>query len=149
MPAPSRASSAEPQAGQARGDGSRVAAVVAAQRAVAVQDERDVAVRAADRRAAGAAVQRRRDAAPVEQQDRLAAALGDPPQLGEQRRRERIAGLAAEVDDPHRRQLAGEPRRRARAARALAQLSGRGVADAEDGDRALERGALGGDVRAS
>ena len=57
-----------------------VAAVVAAQRAVAVEDERDVAVRAADRVSpqarqcsAGATP------APVQQQDRLAAALGEPP----------------------------------------------------------------------
>ena len=49
-----------------------------AARRVAVEDERDVAVRAADRRAARAAVERGRDAAPVQEQDRLAAAVGEP-----------------------------------------------------------------------
>ena len=83
-----------------------------------VQDERDVAVRAAARDAARAAVDRRREAAPVEQEDRLPAALRDLPELGEQRRRERVAALAAQVDDAHRRQLAGRGGRRARAARA-------------------------------
>src|SRR6266545_6924922 len=75
------------------------AAVVAMQESVAVEDERDIAVRAATGLAAGAAVQRRRDAAPVEQQDRLPAALGELSELAQQRRRERIAGLAAQVDD--------------------------------------------------
>src|SRR5262249_58223897 len=72
----------------------------------AVEQERDVAVRAADRHAAGAAVERRRDAAAVEQQDRLVAALDDALERLEQRRGERIAGLAAEVDHAHRRQPA-------------------------------------------
>ena len=118
VPAPSRASSGEPHAGQFDGDVRRVAAVVAAQRRVAVQHERDVAVRAADRRAARAAVQRRRDAAAVQQQDRLAAPLGDAAQRVEQRRRERVARLAPQVD---RRSPAAASRRsgrRARAARA-------------------------------
>src|SRR6266516_5584950 len=64
------------------------AAVMAAQGTIAVEDERDVAVGAADRRAACAAVQRRRDPSPVQEQDRLAAALGDLAELGEPRRRE-------------------------------------------------------------
>ena len=102
------------------------AAVVAAQLRVAVQDERDVAVRAADRRAAGAAVERRRDAAPVEQQDRLATALGDRPQLGQQRRRQRVAGLATQVDD---RAPAADRRRSGRRARgARASPSSRAAA---------------------
>ena len=63
--------------GRGRGCGSRVAAVVAAERPVRVQDERDVAARAAARRAAGAAVERRREAAAVEEQDRLAAVARD------------------------------------------------------------------------
>ena len=57
-------------------------------------------------------------AAAVEQQDRLAAVLGDPAELREQRRRERIAGLAAQVDDPHASASARRAARRARAARA-------------------------------
>src|SRR5437763_875659 len=84
--------------------GLRVAAVMTAQRAVGVQDERDVAVLTAQRRAARAAVQRRRDAAAVQEQDRLATALRDRTELGEQRRRERVAGLAPQVDDAHGRQ---------------------------------------------
>ncbi len=83
-------------------------AVVAAESRVAVQHERDVAVRTTDRRAASAAVQRGCDAAPVQEQDRLAAAVGDLAELGEKRRRERVTGLPAQVDDLHRRQPAGD-----------------------------------------
>ena len=88
--------------------GLRVAAVVAAQKPVRVQDERDVTVLAAERRPARAAVQGRRDAAAVQQEDRLAAAVRDRAQFRQQRRRERIAGLAAQVDHAHGRQRAGE-----------------------------------------
>ncbi len=87
----------------------RVAAVVAVEPSVAVEDERDVAVRAADRQPAGAAVQRRGEPAPVEEQDRLAAVVADAAERLEQRRRQRVAGLAPEVDDLHRRQRAREP----------------------------------------
>ena len=41
-----------------------------------------------------------------------------PAELGEQRRRERVAGLAAQVDDPHATAAAPRAARRARAARA-------------------------------
>jgi hypothetical protein len=44
-------------------------------------------------------VQRRGDAAAVEKEDRLAAAFRDATQLAEQRRAQRIAGLAAKIDD--------------------------------------------------
>src|SRR5262245_9485882 len=50
----------------------RVATVVTAEGAARVQDEGDVAARAAARLAAGAAMQRRHETAAVEQQDRLA-----------------------------------------------------------------------------
>jgi hypothetical protein len=60
--------------------------VVTAQGAVGVQHERDVAVLAAQRRPARTAVQRGRDAAAVQQQDRLAAAVRDRTELREQRR---------------------------------------------------------------
>ena len=73
------------------------------QRVITVQDERDVAIDAPQRDAARAAVQSRRDAAPVQQQDRLPPTLHDRAQLGQKRRRQRIAGLAAQVDDAHRR----------------------------------------------
>ena len=72
------ASSAEPQAGHVSGTLLAVPAVVAVQASVAVQGQRDVAVPAATREAAGTAVDRRRHAAPVEQQDRLAAAVPRP-----------------------------------------------------------------------
>ena len=52
---------------------------------VPVEDERDVAVRAAARLAASPAVQRGREPAPVEQEDRLAAILGDLAERGQKR----------------------------------------------------------------
>jgi hypothetical protein len=58
------------------GGGLGEAAVVAVELVVAVEDERHVAVRAAPRLAAGTTMDRRCDAAAVEQQDRLAASLG-------------------------------------------------------------------------
>ena len=65
-------------------------------------------------------------------------------ELGEQRRGERVAALAPQVDDAHRRQLA------AQAAAELEPLERRPALRprrraAEDGDRALERRALGRD----
>ena len=78
-----------------------VAAVVAAETPFAVKDERHVAERAPERRAAGAAMERGRNAAAVQQQDRLAAVLLDRAELPEERSRERIAGLAAQIDHPH------------------------------------------------
>ena len=68
--APARASRTRDSSGLGLGE----AAVVAVQTAVAVQRERDVAAPAAAREAAGPAVQRGHEAAPVEEQDRLAAA---------------------------------------------------------------------------
>ncbi len=76
-----------------------VTAVMAPEPHTAVKHERDVAVRAANRHTTGAAVQRGRDTTPVQEKDRLAAAIGDPAELGEERRRERVPGLAAKVDD--------------------------------------------------
>ena len=121
-----------------------VAAVVAAQAIVSVQDERDVALRTPDRRAAGAAVQRRRDTAPVQEQDRLAAALGDRPELRQQRPGERIAGLASEVDDPDRRQRSSEPAAELEPLEPLPAFGARRRA-AVDRDSTLERGPLRGD----
>ncbi len=82
--------------------------MVAPQHAVAVEHERHVAVLAAERRSAGAAVQRGRDAAAVEEQDRLLAARDDAFERLEQRRREGIARLSPQVDDAHRRQPPGD-----------------------------------------
>jgi ribosomal protein L7/L12 len=50
------------------------------------------------------------EAAAVEEKDRLAPVLGELAELGEQRRRQRIAGLPPQVDDPHRRHRGAEPR---------------------------------------
>ena len=72
-------------------------------------------------------MERGRDAAAVEQEDRLAAALGDRAELLEQRRRERIAALAAQVDDLDGRQPARDPAAELERS-SDAQLSGRGVA---------------------
>ena len=62
-----------------------------------------------ERRPAGAAMQRGRHAAPVEEQDRLPAPLGDRGQLGQERRRDRVAGFPPQVDDANGRQLPSEP----------------------------------------
>ena len=141
MPAPIRASSGDAHAGQISGDGHGVTAVVAVQHVVAVQDERDVAVRAAQRRPARPAVDRRCDAAPVEQQDRLAAFRRHAAERREQRRRERVAGLAAEVDDAHRRERPDEPPAEVEPVEALPALGPRRRA-AVDRDRAFEGRAL-------
>ena len=53
------------------------------QRPVAVERQRDVAVAAATGHAACAAVDGGRQAAPVQEEDRLAAAFGDAAQLPE------------------------------------------------------------------
>src|SRR5215510_10210164 len=82
---------------------------MAVQRLVAVQDEGDIAVRAAPRFAACPAVQRGCDATPVEHQDRLAPALGERAELCEERRGQRIAGLAAQVDRAHRGAANADP----------------------------------------
>ena len=97
-------------AGRARlGNGLSVPTVVAVQPAVAVQRQRDVAVRAAPREPTGTAVECGRDTAPVEEQDRLAAVLGETAELRQERRRERVAVLAAEVDDTHPRHRRPDP----------------------------------------
>ena len=109
-----------------------------------MQRQRDVAEPAPARDAARAAVDRRRQAAAVEEQDRLAALLRDPAELLEQRRRERVAGLATQVDDPDARHRRAEPLAELEPLQPLPALRPRRRA-AVDGDRALERGALGRD----
>ena len=116
-------------------------AVVAVQRLVAVQRERDVAVRAASRRAARAAMDGGRETAAVEQEDGLAVVLDHGAERGEERRRQRIPGLAPQVDDAHLRQrprdAAAEHDPLERLPRLRARRRG-----TEDGDGALERRAL-------
>ena len=81
---------------------------------------------------------------------RLRRRIARPPrsstagELGEQRRRERIARLAAQIDDAHGRQRRADPRRQ------LEPLEPRPALDARrrapvDGDGALERRPLGRD----
>ena len=121
-----------------------VSAVVAAEGAVPVEHERDVAPRAAARLAARPAVESGDEAAPVEEQDRLAAVALDVGQRGEQRRGQRIAGLAAHVHDGHGRKRgaeAGAELQPLEARPALGARRGRAV----DGDGTLERGAFRGD----
>src|SRR5438552_14508407 len=89
-------------------------------------------------------MQRGRDAAAVEEQDRLAAALDDAAQLVEERRRERIAGLATQVDDAYRRQIGAEPRAELEPLEARPALGPR-RRRAVDRDGTLERRALRGD----
>ena len=122
-------------------DGLRVAAVVAVQPRVAVERQGDVAEPAAPRDTAGAAVDRRCQAAAVQEQDRLAALLRDPAELLEQRRRERIARLVAEIDDPDARHRRPEPFPQLEPLEPLPALGPRRGA-AVDGDRALERSPL-------
>ena len=144
MPAPTRTSSGEPQAGQSslvawsapqwwqRSDPSRV------------EHERDVALLAAAGLAAVAAVERRHEPAAVQEQDRLAALPLDARELREQRRGERIAGLAAHVHDGHGRERRAEPGAELEPLEPRPALGAR-RRRAVEGDGALERRALGGD----
>ena len=125
-------------------DGLHPSAVVAVERVIGVQRERDVAVQATARDAAGAAVDRRRHTASVEEQDRPPAAVHDPAERAEERRRERIARLAAQVDEPHGRHRRPDPRRQRQAPEPCPAL-GPGRRGAVHRDRALERRPLGGD----
>ena len=86
-----------------------VAAVVAAEPPAGVQGQADVAVGAAEPASAGAAVQRRRGAAPVEQEDRPAALVGERAEAVAQRARERVVRVAPQVDHLDRRQRRRRP----------------------------------------
>ena len=81
------------------------------------------------------------DPSPVEQQDRLAAPLRNPAELGQERRGERIAALAPKIDDPHPRHRRPDPRREHDPLERGPALGPRRGA-AVDGDGTLERGAL-------
>ena len=130
-----------PAGGAGLGRGLRVPAVMAMEAFVAVQDECDVAVVAAKGLAAGPAMERRRDAAPIEQQDRLAAVLGDLAELAQQRGRQRVAGLAAEIDDTHSRQVGSDALPEVQPLEACPAL-GPWRRAPEEGDCALQRGPL-------
>ena len=113
-------------------------AVVAVQAAVVVQGQRDVAAPAAPRHAARAAVDRPRHAATVEEENRASAALTHGCQLGQERRRERIAGLAPQVDELDGRHRRADPCRQRQPVEARPALGARCRA-AVHGDGALER----------
>ena len=117
------------------------AAVVAVETTVAVHGERDVAALAPAREATRPAVQCGHEAAPVEEEDRLAAALGDLAEGGEERRRERVAGLATEIDDLHGRHRGAQPRPELESFEPPPALRPRRGA-AVDGDGTLEGGPL-------
>ena len=86
-------------------------------------------------------MQRRRDPAPVEQEDRLASALGDLAELGEKRRGERIPRLAAEVDRAHHRAADADALAELKPLESLPALGARRGASV-DRHGALERGSL-------
>src|SRR5262245_25932360 len=90
------------------GRGYSAPAVVAVKAVVRVEGERDVAVRAPEGQPARAAVERRRDAAAVEEENRLSASVRKLPELGEEGCGERVSRLTPEIDDLHRRQRASE-----------------------------------------
>ena len=81
---------------------------------------------------------------------RLSSRIALPPsreiavEPGHQRRRERVAGLAAQVDDLDRRQRGRDPAAELQPLERLPALGARRRAPV-DGDRLLERGTLGGD----
>ena len=127
VPAPMRASSDEPQSGHASGAASRVPQWWQRRRpspwrssATSQFGQRGVAPQA--RQWSAGATPRR-----LSSRIAFPPSLGDRAELGQQRRRERVARLAAQVDDLNRRQRAPsraaevEPLERS-------QLSGRGVA---------------------
>ena len=88
-----------------------MSAVMAMEPSVAVERQGNVAVPAPSRQSAGTTVDRRSHSPPVEQQNRLAASFGQAPELGQERRRERIAALPPQVDDPDTRHRSADPRR--------------------------------------
>ena len=81
---------------------------------------------------------------------RLRSRIARPPrscdrrELGEERRRQRVAGLAPEVDELDRRHRSADPRRKLEPLESRPALGTRRRA-AVHGDGTLERGALGGD----
>ena len=127
VPAPIRASSTEPHSGHASGISTEKPQWWQWSRESPCSVSAMSQLRQRRVVAARAAVDGARDAAPVEEEDRAAAALLDRRELGEERRRERVPGLAPQIDELDRRHgrpiRAGSPSRSRRA-----QLSARGVA---------------------
>ena len=127
-----------------------MAAVVAGEpRGAAVDDERDVALRAPPGAAAGAAGEVRRIAAPVDEDDRLAALGAQALERGAgARRAARRPGPSARACRAARpRAAAGESTRSGRSTRSSStQLSGRGVAVPATSVAPAQLGAAAGDV---
>ena len=144
VPAPRRATSAAPQAGQQLGAarGGRSGGSGADRPRGASAPRRSPGSGGSARRPGSGARAR------LPRRLRRRIALPPPsaslPELGEERRRERVARLAPEIDDPHRRERAREPAAELEPLQPLPALRPRRRA-AVDGDRALERGALRGD----
>ena len=88
-----------------------------------------------------AAVDRRHEPTAVQQEDRLAPVLRDPTELGKERRRKRVAGFAAQIDDLHRRHRRTEPTAELEPLEPFPALRPRRRAPV-DRDSALERGPL-------
>ena len=86
-------------------------------------------------------MERGRDAAAVEQEDRLAPALGELAELREQRRGQRVAGLAAQVDRAHRRTADADSLAELEPLEPLPALGARRRASVNR-DGAFQRGAL-------
>ncbi len=131
--------------GTERRRGAHVPAVMAVQAAIGVEDERDVAGRTPLGAAARPAVQRRRRPATVEEQHGLPTPGGHTAQLGQQRGAQRVPGLAAEVDDTHRRQRPVESTAELEPLEPVPAL-GPGRRAAEHAHRALELGSAKGNT---
>ena len=118
VPAPSRASSGEPHAGQSSGAGS--AWPQWWQRSAPSAWRTSATSQCGQRRVVPQARQWSAGATPRRLRSRIALPprSATAPSSVEQRRRERIARLAAQVDDAHRRQRPADPAAERRAARA-------------------------------
>ena len=101
----------------------------------------DVAEIAASRHAARAAVDRRCDAAAVQEEDCAPAVLDETAERAEQRSRQRVALLPPEIDQPHARHGDADARREGRPPEPRPALGSRGGGPV-DGNRAFERRAL-------
>ena len=122
----------------------REAAVVAVEPSVAVEGEGDVTLVAAEGLTAGATMDRRCHSAAVQEEHGLAAVVREQAELGEERRRERVARLTAQVDDLDRRERPNETLPQLESLEPLPAL-GPGRRRSVEDDRILERTAFGRD----
>ena len=118
-----------------------VAAMVAMERSILMQNKRDVACRATPDASTPTTVQRRGVSPPVEQDDRLPIASGTSFEPLEKRRRKRIATLTTQVDDTDRWQRRSDSGVEPKNLEPLVRL-GPWRRAPEDGDGALESEAL-------